>query len=134
MDSFNQLFDLFSRERRRYALYALDEADGPVEVEELADQIQEWEEVAEYVSSDDFDEVVLSLEHTHLPKAAQAEYIEYDRDEREIRISGESTEFQMILTVSEALEKTDQENVFDPDTMDPEEFLSQFSPASQTSK
>lgn len=127
MDSLNRLFDVLSTERRRYALYVLDEADGPVAIEELAERIRELDDDA---ATERFDDLVLSLEHTHLPKAAQAEYVAYDRATNEIEISGEPTEFRILLRVSEAMENPDDDRVFDPDNLTPNEFLSRLRPAS----
>lgn len=132
MESLSQIFEIFSRERRRYALYALDESDGPVAIEELAERIRRWEDNGGEVAGSAFDDVVLSLAHTHLPKAAQAEYIEYDREDGELRISGEPAEFQIVLTVSEALERPDAGRLFDPDDLTPEEFLAKFAATEST--
>lgn len=133
METLDQLFGILSKERRRYALYALDQADGPVGIEELANQIRRWEEAERGIATEEFEKIVLSLKHTHLPKASRAKYIEYDRDQNEIRISGDPTELQIILTVSEAIEKPEEGRIFDPDALSPEEFLAQFSPAGQSS-
>ncbi len=132
MESLSRIFDIFSRERRRYALYALDESEGPVALEELAERIRRWEDDGGSVAEGAYDDVALSLVHTHLPKAAQAEYIEYDREGGEIRISGEPAEFQIVLTVSEALERPQAGRLFDPDELTPEEFLAQFAPTGRT--
>ncbi|WP_425493568.1 DUF7344 domain-containing protein [Natronosalvus vescus] len=43
MVSLDRIFDLLSNERRRYALYYLDQKDGPVPVDEVAEQGTEWE-------------------------------------------------------------------------------------------
>lgn len=133
MESLSRLFDVFGRERRRYALYALAEADEPVELEELAAQITRWEEDDGGPSTEAFEDVVLSLRHTHLPKAAQAEYVEYDRERGEIRISGEPPEFQIILTVSEAFEHPEPGRRFDPEELTPEEFLAKLAPSVRSS-
>lgn len=132
MTSLDRLFDVFSRERRRYALYVLDSADEPVEIEELAGRIRRLEEDGEDVSPGDLRDVRLSLKHTHLPKAAQAEYVEYDRDEGEIRISGTPTEFRVVLTVSEVLENPESPGSFDLETTTPEELLTKLSSLGQT--
>lgn len=132
MESLSRIFDIFSRERRRYALYALDESDGPVPLEELAERIRRWEDDGEGVTEGAYDDVALSLVHTHLPKAAQAEYIEYDREGGEIRISGEPAEFQIVLAVSEALERPEAGQLFAPDELTPEEFFAQFAPTGRT--
>lgn len=125
MESLNEVFDVFSKERRRYALYALDRADGPLEIRELAKRVHEWETDGKSVSTTGFDDVVLSLRHAHLPKAARAEYIEYDRAEKEIEISGNPTGFQILLRVSEAIEDANR-TVFDPNETTPDRFLAEL--------
>lgn len=126
MESLDRLFELFSRERRRYALYALDEAEGSVDIDDLAEQVRRWETDGEGLPAETDENVVLSLEHTHLPKAARAEYIEYDRADGEIRITGSPTEFQIVINVSEAVERPEDGELFDPDVWAPEELLSRF--------
>lgn len=126
MDSLTRIFRIFSNERRRYALYALSQANEPVSIEELADQVQHWETIDDDDAPDEYEDVIIALKHHHLPKAAQAEYIEYDREENEIRISGEPTEFRIILTVSEAIETTQQHQLLDLTGTTPKEFLAQL--------
>lgn len=123
MESLDRLFELFTRERRRYVLYALDEADGPVGVDELAQRISRWEEDGDDADPETFEDVVLSLEHTHLPKASRAEYIEYDREAGEIRITGSPTEFTIVLKVSEAVEQPLDGELLEPDAWSAEELL-----------
>lgn len=115
MESLNKLFDIFSRERRRYAIYVLEAAKEPLEVDELAERIQQMEEADENQSSDEVGDIKISLTHGHLPKAAEAKYIEYDQEDGEVRITGEPTEFQIILSVSEAIEHPDASDAFSPD-------------------
>lgn len=126
MESLDRLFEVFSEERRRLALYELDRADGPVGVTELAERVHRREGEEGTVDSGEFDEVVLTLKHTHLPKASRAEYIEYDREAGEITVSGEPAEFEIILTVCEAVEEVDEGRAFDPESLTPQEFLDQI--------
>ena len=126
MESLDRLFDVFREERRRYALYALDRADGPVGVEELAERVRRYEGEGAVGPGDDLAEVVLSLEHHHLPKAAQAEYIEYDRESREIRITGTPVEFEIVLTVSGAMEMPADGLNVDTDRPSIDELLTQL--------
>lgn len=64
MKTLDDVFRLLDRERRRYALYYLQEAGGPVPVEELVAVIAEWESDAS-ADADEYDEfdVALTLEH-----------------------------------------------------------------------
>lgn len=126
MESLDVLFDVFSKERRRYALYALNEADGPVGLEALAEQVGEWETEGDDVPDERFDDVILALKHTHLPKAARAEHVEYDHENEEVKITGDTPEFRIVLSVSEALETTGAEDVFDVDSLSADQFLSKL--------
>lgn len=107
MKSLDEVFELFADERRRYAMYYLDEVDGPVPVRELASQIQAWEDESEppTLADGEYRDIVLTLKHADLPKAAEAEYVHYDSEENVIELSGTSPEFNVILTVAEAIEQ-----------------------------
>lgn len=107
MASLDEVFDLFSRERRRYALYYLDQEDGPVTIDELSKKISEWENDAarEHIPDDTFKDVTLSLEHNHLPKVNDADAIEFDRENGQIQITGTSPEFSLILSIAKGLEQ-----------------------------
>lgn len=106
MDSLDEIFALFTTERRRFALYYLKNADGPVSVEELAEKLYEWEEggSTETIPEDELRELIITLEHKHLPKIENATHVEYDRTNDQIRISGLSTEADVLLSVTEAIE------------------------------
>lgn len=107
METLDEVFGLLDRERRRYVLYYLKEAGGPVSVEELAAQIVAWENdsTREEVPDDAFEDVTLTLRHHHLPNASRAEYVEYDPDENVVRLSGTPTEFSIVLSVARAIEQ-----------------------------
>lgn len=112
MEALDSVFELLAKERRRYALYYLDQHDGPVSVDELADAIEDWEnDPAGTDAHEQHERVVLSLKHHHLPKAAEAKYVEYDREKGEVRVTGAPTEFEVILSVAEALEQPAEDDV-----------------------
>lgn len=112
MQALDDVFELLSKERRRYVLYYLEHHDGPVSIAELAGVLEEWEEGSARPETDDrYEQVVLSLKHHHLPKAAEAKFIEYDPDEDEIQITGAPTEFEVILSVAEAIEQPQEDDV-----------------------
>lgn len=113
MEALDDVFELFSKERRRFALYFLDEADDPVPVRELAEQIQAWENGSEppAIADDEYRDIVLRLKHTDLPKAAEAEFVHYDPQENVIELSGTSPEFEIILTVAEAIEGPGEDHI-----------------------
>lgn len=107
MQSLDEVFKLFTRERRRFALYYLEERRGPVTVEELAATIGDWETDSGRgeVPDDRFENVLLELKHEHLPKVAEVEFIEFDPDEGIVTMSGSPAEFDVILSVTEAIEQ-----------------------------
>jgi hypothetical protein len=95
-------------------LYYLKNATKPVSIDELAEKICEWEAngSCDAIPDDELQKVIISLEHTHLPKMEDATHVEYDRTDGQIRISGLTTEADVILSVSEAIEQPSQTNDF----------------------
>lgn len=79
--SFDVLFDLLSKSRRRYALYALTRSeDGIADAETLADEVAMLEAKLEGVTLDGSlrEDVFESLREKHLPKIADADIVDYD--------------------------------------------------------
>lgn len=107
MSHLNEVFDLLREDRRRYALYYLERADGKVPIEELARRIREWEEdPSSYeLPRDESEEVRILLEHTDLPKIEEADSIEYRRENDEIAIYDAASEFEIVLSVARAIEE-----------------------------
>lgn len=107
MDSLNRIFDLLRKERRRYALYYLERQDGPVSIAELAERVVEWETDPGAVSipEERFERVEIELQHNHLPKACEAEYVEYDPEREEVEVTGTPPEFNAIISVAEIIER-----------------------------
>lgn len=120
MKALDEVFDLLRRERRRYALYYLDQQDGPVTIDELTRKISEWElgSSRNEVPDERFEDVILSLEHSHLPRVDDAEHIEYDRENERLRITDASTEFSVILSITKGLERPST----DVDVLDFDDF------------
>ncbi|ADJ13532.1 DUF7344 domain-containing protein [Halalkalicoccus jeotgali] len=105
MVALNTVFDLLRKERRRYALYHLDQQEGTVPIEELTEQVARWEDDSEdEPTTEEYERVELSLHHTHLPKTANAEFIEYDAEAGEVNVRGTPAEFEAVLTIAEVLE------------------------------
>lgn len=114
MKSLDEVFGLFKSERRRFALYYLDTADGPVPIDELAKKIYEWENDPSEtdIPDDAYEDVVLSLRHNHLPQIEDASHIEFDATSQQLRISGMSSEADVILSVTKAIEKPGESTDF----------------------
>jgi DNA-binding transcriptional ArsR family regulator len=84
----DKLFELLSNRRRRYALHHLTQADGSVELGDLARQVAAWENGtdAETVSSTERKSVYTSLQQFHLPKLAEKGLVEFDDREGRVEL------------------------------------------------
>lgn len=113
MEALSEIFGLLSKERRRYALYYLEQADGPVHVDELTEKVSEWESdpPEPAIPEGEYEETILTLKHSHLPKAAEAEYIDYDPTSGFVEISGSPPEFKAVLHVAEAIEHPEHQDI-----------------------
>lgn len=112
MEALDRVFELFSRERRRYVLYYLERREGPTPVSEVAEAVQTWESEGGSPESDDVDdELAIALKHRELPKLNEAEFVEYDPDAKEITISGMPAEIKVILSVTKAIEQPRETDV-----------------------
>lgn len=76
----SEAFDLLSSHRRRYALHMAKQAEGSLELSDIAEQVAAWENEKEpqEVTSDERHRVYTSLQQTHLPAMDNAGVIEYD--------------------------------------------------------
>lgn len=109
MTALDRVFDLLSEERRRYALYYLANREGAVPVAELAEAVADWED-RDGGGSDswtDVDRIELTLQHSHLPKASEAEFVEYDADERVVRTTDAPQEYETVVAVARLIERPD---------------------------
>ena len=104
MVSLDTIFGLLSTERSRYALYYLHEQQGPVVVDELVEAIASWEADPTEDVPERYDRIELSLQHNHLPKTAEVEYVEYRPDEGVIQTQGIPPEADVIVTLARIIE------------------------------
>lgn len=114
MRSIDDIFTLFTPQRRRFALYYLKNADGPVSIEELTEEIYAWEANGsdEPIPEEEFRDILITLEHTHLPKIEDATHVQYDRTNDRIHIKGMSAEADVLLSVTKAIEQPSRSNDF----------------------
>jgi len=84
-DSSTDAYDVLADERRRAALSALAERDGPFGLTELARAVVDrTEDETAAPSPDSLDRMRISLHHKHLPKIADAGLIAYDIDRKAV--------------------------------------------------
>lgn len=95
----DQVFEILSSQRRRMVLYYLRDHDGTATMNELAEQIAAWENDVdiEALTSQQRKRVYVSLYQTHLSKLADADLIDYDVDEGDVRLTDQSTEIDAFL-------------------------------------
>ncbi|UHQ98144.1 hypothetical protein HYG81_21455 (plasmid) [Natrinema zhouii] len=100
------VFDLLSNERRRFTLYYLKEQDGPVSVDELVATIAEWEDnPPRDFAEDGLERLEITLEHQHLPKSAEVDFIEYRPEEGIIQTKGIPPEVGALVTLARIIEQ-----------------------------
>lgn len=106
----DRVFDLLSDERRRYALYYLEQQDGPVPIEEVAEQVTEWEtdSTTNLIPDDKYEQVKRELHHKDVPKSAEAKFIEYDSDDEVVEVTGTPHAFHAIISVAKTIERPDR--------------------------
>lgn len=80
--SLDDIYHLLQTKRRRDVLRYLRDADGPVRMRELAEQVAAWEQGTnvEQLSSDERQRVYISLYQSHLPKLDNHGIVDYDKD------------------------------------------------------
>ncbi|USZ73073.1 DUF7344 domain-containing protein [Natronosalvus halobius] len=110
MVALDEVFELLKDQRRRYALYYLYEKDGPVAVSELVKAIEKWEADPPKTSGrlDRFEEIALELKHHHLPKSAEVDFVQYDKEQEVIQVQGSPEEFDALLTIAKLVEEPEE--------------------------
>ncbi len=78
----DELFDVLSSRRRRYALHMLKGREEPVELGDVAEQVAAWEygETVAEVSYDERKRVYTALQQSHLPKMDDAGVVSFDKN------------------------------------------------------
>ena len=101
-----RIFGALASKRRRYVLYCLQDQEH-MEVEALATQITAWEQGVRRndVPPDTRQDVQVNLVHSHLPKLADYELIEYDERSGAIRYTDAPAAFEEVLGLAARLEK-----------------------------
>ena len=95
----DEVFDLLSNHRRRYALHYCKQTDGPVSTSDLAETVAAWElekEVSE-LTSDERKRIYTSLQQTHLPTLADAGMITYEN--HEIELTDQTRELEVYMDI-----------------------------------
>lgn len=102
--SVDAIFGLLSSRRRRFVLYFLSDADGPVGSEELARRIATWEADSDIgdISSEEVGRVTVALNHAHLPRLEADGVVEYDRENRTVEATDAVEQLEPFLDIARA--------------------------------
>jgi len=95
----NEVFDLLSNHRRRYALHIAKRDEGPSELSDMAAEIAAWENQKEpkAVTSDERHRVYTSMQQVHFPAMDKAGVIEYDNGT--VRLTEQATDLDVYMDV-----------------------------------
>ncbi|QSW98323.1 DUF7344 domain-containing protein [Haloterrigena alkaliphila] len=95
-ESVSTVFEMLSHRRRRYALECLREYENPLPLADLADEVavREHDAPITEIPPEEVRRIYLTLYHTHVPKLAAAEYVDYsqERDTVTLREHSERSE------------------------------------------
>lgn len=97
----DDIYEILSNHRRRFALHHLKRQATPVTIGELAEQIAAWEthSSVEAISSSERKRVYTSLQQFHLPKMAAKGVIEYDSRTGTVELTEDAAKIDVYLEV-----------------------------------
>jgi hypothetical protein len=95
----DDVFDILSSARRRYVLYLL-RTEGPMELTDLAEHVAAWENDTniDALTKQQRKRVYVSLYQTHVPKLADADLVEYDKDSGRVELASRAGDIDQYLT------------------------------------
>lgn len=107
MADLDEVFRILSKERRRYALYYLEQQEGRIPVDEVAEQVAEWETNPSSLSllEGKSKEIAVELKHNDLPKASEAKYVKYNPEAEVVEVTAEPPEVNAIISVAKTIER-----------------------------
>lgn len=102
----DDIFDLLSNSRRRYALHYLLQEEDPPTLRDLSRQVAAWENdtAIEDITSKQRRRVYIALHQTHLPTMDDAGVVNYDTSANVVELSDNADELQVYLDVVEGNE------------------------------
>jgi predicted transcriptional regulator len=97
----DELFEVLSNSRRRYALNALSSTEEAWEIGSLAEQVAAWENGTDVdeVSRAERKSVYTSLQQLHLPKMDELGFVRYDKDRGTVRPTRAKDDVDIYLDV-----------------------------------
>lgn len=95
----DEVYDLLSSHRRRFALHVAKRAEGDVKISDLAEQVAAWENGKDLdeITSTERHRVYTSMQQTHLPTMDRAGIIEYDNGR--VTLTDEAKQLEVYMDV-----------------------------------
>jgi hypothetical protein len=116
--SLDTIFEILKNQRRRYVLQYLREAEGGVQLNELADQVAAWEndKPVGLVSSNERKRVYVGLYQCHLTKMDDSGVIDFDQYRGSIEVRPQIQQLYEYIDFGEETEdeETDNSSLFYP--------------------
>ena len=99
--STEDVYEVLSNRRRRYAIHYLKQTDGPVDVSTLAEQVAAWEndKPLEELDSQERKRVYISLYQSHLPTLEKRGLVAYDDDRGVVELADSVADAEIYLEV-----------------------------------
>lgn len=96
----DDVFELLSSPRRRYVLYHLREAEEPIELTTLAEQVAAWENETsvDEITEQERKRVYVSLYQTHIPRLDEAGVVSYDKDSGMVMLQPDADQIDTYLS------------------------------------
>ena len=102
LPSEDELFDLLSNQRRRFAVHALSrQPEAEVELSTLAERVAAWENDVDHTELDyaERKRVYTALQQSHLPRMDQAGVVHFDKDRGVVEASSVLDDAEIFLEV-----------------------------------
>ena len=99
----DDLFHLLQNQRRRRILKYLQDADGPVDMRDVAEQVAAWENdvPVRQLSSDERQRVYIALYQSHLPKLDEEGVLDYDQDRGRVQRTAVANQLDPYLALGD---------------------------------
>ena len=94
-----EIHDILRNDRRRLAIKCLREMDGGLSVRDLSEEVATRETGESPAPRDKRRSVYVSLHQTHLPKLDELGIVDYDTDEKEVRLRDRAAEITTYMEV-----------------------------------
>ena len=97
----DELFEVLSNRRRRYAVHALEATDGAAEIGDVAEQVAAWEYDVdvEEVSYEERKRVYTALQQSHLPMMDDAGIVEFNKNRGVVEPTASLNDIEVYMEV-----------------------------------